>query len=209
MLKIASTSNLLQYWLQYHLMIQPCTKRTAFEVWPWRDRPWHWMSQDNLLREYHYTERWAAKRTDNFYWYASINAFIIHSVAIIMLFILLTKNIRRDWIVGDCEVPSIYQELQSILNTVTKYFSLDIRRVLVTKKDPQKPSFSWILKLHHQPLKRITMKYYSWLKLNKYARLNPAMSYCFKNEWSMSFTVLRARIYNIIMWGMYSLCFTV
>lgn len=167
MLKIASTSNLLQYWLQYHLMIQPCTKRTVFEVWPWRDRPWHWMSQDNLLREYHYTERWAAKRTDNFNWYASINAFIIHSVAIIMLFILLTKNIRRDWIVGDCEVPSIYQELQSILNTVTKYFSLDIRRVLVTKKDPQKPSFSWILKLHHQPLKRITMKYYSWLKLNK------------------------------------------
>lgn len=63
------------------------------------------MSQDNLLREYHYTERWAAKRTDKFNWYASINAFIIHSVAIIMLFILLTKNIRRDWIVGDCEVP--------------------------------------------------------------------------------------------------------
>lgn len=63
--------------------------------------------------------------------------------------------------------PSINQELQSILNTVTKYFSLDIRRVLVTKKDPQKPSFSWILKLHHQPLKRITMKYYIWLKLNK------------------------------------------
>lgn len=87
MLKIASTPNLLQYWLQYHLMIQPCTKRTVFEVWPWRDQPWHWMSQDNLPRGCRYTERWAAKGTDKFNWYASINAFIIHSVAIIMLFI--------------------------------------------------------------------------------------------------------------------------
>lgn len=105
MLKISRTSNLLQYWLQCHLMIQPCTKRTVFEVWPWRDRPWLWMSQDNLLREYHYTERWAAKRTDKFNWYASINVFIIHSVAIIMLFIQWTKIIRRDWIVKDCKVP--------------------------------------------------------------------------------------------------------
>lgn len=167
MLKIASTPNLLQYWLQYHLMIQPCTKRTVFEVWPWRDQPWHWMSQDNLPRGCRYTERWAAKGTDKFNWYASINAFIIHSVAIIMLFIQLTKTFIEIelWVI--VKYPSIYQELQSILNTVTKYFSLDIRRVLVTKKDPQKPSFSWILKLHHQPLKRITMKYYSWLKLNK------------------------------------------
>lgn len=155
MLKIASTSNLLQYWLQYHLMIQPCTKRTVFEVWPWRDQPWHWMSQDNLPRGCRYTERWAAKGTDKFNWYASINAFIIHSVAIIMLFILLTKNIRRDWIVGDCEVPLHIPRIAKYIEYRYKYFSLDIRRVLVTKKDPQKPSFSWILKLHHQPLKRI------------------------------------------------------
>lgn len=167
MLKIASTPNLLQYWLQYHLMIQPCTKRTVFEVWPWRDQPWHWMSQDNLPRGCRYTERWAAKGTDKFNWYASINAFIIHSVAIIMLFIQLTKNIRRDWIVGDCEVPLHIPRIAKYIEYRYKYFSLDIRRVLVTKKDPQKPSFSWILKLHHQPLKKITMKYYSWLKLNK------------------------------------------
>lgn len=63
------------------------------------------MSQDNLPRGCRYTERWAAKGTDKFNWYASINAFIIHSVAIIMLFIQLTKIIRRDWIVGDGEVP--------------------------------------------------------------------------------------------------------